>query len=119
MERMSKLRRRELELFNMAQGKAKELTACITTNDPINKQTLYRVYCWLWELGYTYRSEKCSYYVPKRDLDKIKGRLSAYEERIVEGDYKAEAQQAVADCKEYINLAIAYRVRDSRKTRVY
>lgn len=116
---MDKFKKRELYLFHKAQRMAKELTACVHIDDPINRQIIYKAYTLLWELGYTYRSEQSSYYVPKSSLEKELRRVDALECQIVRGLYKDGANQAIADCREYIDLAIAYRVRNSKKNRVY
>jgi hypothetical protein len=57
--------------------------------------------------------------VSKKSYEEDLARIGSLESKIIEADYKAEALEAVAEAKEFLELIAGYRVRVNTKTRVY
>ena len=57
-----------------------------------------------------YRSSTSSYRVSKRDYQSLLEELSEYENRLTAGEHEAEAKHIVELVREWLELAIAYRI---------
>ena len=58
--------------------------------------------------------------MPKRSYAADLERIRAIERKLMQGgDSEAEAKLAIAELKEYLELIAGYRIRESKKNRVY
>lgn len=112
-------KKREAELERIFYKNRMRL-ADLSNTAPINRQIILRIACLAWELKQKYRAKGVAYYVPKRSYAADLERIRAIESKLIQGgDSEAEANVAIAELKEYLELIAGYRVRDSKQNRVY
>lgn len=110
---------REAELEELFYNHRMELID-LSNTAPMNKQVIQRLSCLAWEFKYKYRAEGVAYYVSKRSYEADLERIIAIERKMIHGgDFEAEALEAVAQAKEYLDLVAGYRVRKADKNIVY
>lgn len=117
-QKVNNFRKKELMLLNKSIQRAKDL-ASITTEDPQNKQTVYKAACLVWELAQEYRSGSSNYYVSRKCYEASVKRVDLLAAEITEGSYKELAVAAVSEVREYLSLVAEYRIRENRKCRVF
>jgi hypothetical protein len=92
----------------------------LSNTAPINRQVRLRCACIMWELKQKYIRESYAHYVSKKSYEADLAKITAVEKKIIQGGaYEAEALEAVAEAKEYLELVAGYRVRKPDKNRVY
>lgn len=111
-------RKREAELERLFY-KCHMRLAKLGSEAHINELVILRLSCLAWELKQKYRAQGMSWYVSqkayKADLEKI----TALEELIESGAHVAEARLAVVEIREYLELIAGYRVKCTKKNRVF
>ena len=109
--------KRERELFRKAQYTMRKYIDL--SNTAINRQVVRDLAVLEWQLKQKYRAEGVAHYVSKKSYEEDLAGIGSLESKIIEADYKAEALEAVAEAKEFLELIAGYRVRVNTKTRVY
>ena len=115
---MDKFKQRELYLHDKALKTSHELLP-IYKGASVNIKITFELIRLQLIFNQKYRVESKYYYVSKKDYNADLHKIEYLEAGIVEGPYKAQAVQAVAETKEYLSLIAEYRIRNNKKCRVY
>lgn len=99
---------KELVLFENIIKRAQSLAGS-SSNQP-NTDITYRLCCKIWRWKQEYRSEGSTYRVGRKEYRSLIDEVNAFESMIVKGEYEKEAREAIKEAREWLRLAIGYRV---------
>lgn len=97
---------KEIVLFEKIITRAKKLASGSSHNEDI----VYALCCRVWIWKQKYRDVDSPHRVSQKAYNSLLEELRTYEDRITVGSYEKEAREAVAEVKEWLQLAIGYRV---------
>lgn len=99
---------KELELYENIIKRAQSLAGSFTQAP--NKDITYRLCCRIWKWKQDYRSEGCTHRIGQKEYQSLLDEVSTLESKIIKGAYEKEAREAIEWVKEWLHLAIGYRV---------
>ena len=110
---------KEIELFEKIIQRSQSLAGSFTKAP--NKDLTYRLCCRIWRWKQDYRSEGSAHRVGRKEYQSLLDELNLFESKIVRGTYEKEAREAVGWAREWLQLAIGYRVpeKSNGKCRVF
>lgn len=97
---------KEIALFEKIITRAKKLAGGSSYNEDI----VYALCCRVWIWKQKYRDADSPHRVSQKAYNSLLEELRTYEDRITVGSYEKEAREAVAEVREWLQLAIGYRV---------
>lgn len=108
---------KEIALFEKIITRAKRLAS----GSSHNEEVAYSLCCKVWIWKQKYRSKDSPHRVSKKAYNSLLEELNAFDGRIITGDYENDAREAITEAKEWLQLAIGYRVpvKSNGKCRVF
>lgn len=97
---------KEIELFEKIITRARKTASGSSHNEDV----VYALCCKAWVWKQKYRSADSQYKVSKKAYNILLDELSTFEGRISTGNYEKEAREAIKEVREWLQLAIGYRV---------
>lgn len=97
---------KEIALFEKIITRAQKLASGSSHNEDI----IYALCCKVWIWKQKYRDKDSPHRVSQKAYNSLLEELSSFESRITTGSYEKEAREAVTEVREWLRLAIGYRV---------